>query len=78
MKVVLAGNFAEYERWRRDNSIRPGESIYVLDQMILLRRQVTDDDEVIEIGTFWDRKDSFEIIDELRRARIRGGSNHEG
>ena len=72
MKIVLAGNFQQYERWRKDNDVKVGESLYVLDGMALRGRFITQEDEVIEVGTFYQRPDAQDIHDEIRRLQSYG------
>jgi hypothetical protein len=73
MIFVLAGNYQQYERWRRDNQIGPTASIYVLDAETLNGQTITKEDCVIEVGTFYQRKDAAEIRDRVRVIKIRGG-----
>lgn len=66
--VVLAGNMREFHQWQQRYQVQGGEALYVTNPHILLGRNFTENPDLrlIIIGTFHLRKDTDEILDELR------------
>jgi len=72
MIIVLAGNYQQYMRYRKDNDLGPTDSIYVVDWRVLHGRVIREDDQIIEVGTFYERPDAVEIRALLETAKSKG------
>lgn len=69
-KYILAGNFQEFIRYCQDNYLIPkqkgGNAIYV-DRPEMLRGIRCSKNQLIKYGTYYERKDRYEIEDLMDR-----------
>ena len=61
-KLILAGNYHEYENYLRESGEDRRNSTYVSNHLVLKGMR---DFELVPYGTFYERNDIHEIEDEL-------------
>lgn len=73
MRYVVAGNYQQYMRWKRDNNVTdPRGVVYVMDAMVLRGRLWYDGDQAIYVGTYHERPDYEEIQRQFVIMRSKG------
>ena len=65
--LILAGNREQYEQWLADNGRTRQTAFYCYDKERIIGVEVS---SVLTIGTFWERKDAYELF-QLAQTRIR-------
>jgi len=64
MKYIIAGNYKQFREYLEKHKIRSKDVMYI-SKHGLKGRTITEDDEIIRIGTFYERGDLHEIEREL-------------
>ena len=52
MKIVIAGNYHQFNNWLRENKLSPHEAIYADSEEKLLGMSFTESD-VVRVGEYW-------------------------
>lgn len=61
---ILAGDYQQFLIYCQERDLNPHEALYVANGAVLRGRRITDKDEIIRTGTYWDRRDAS-IIEAL-------------
>ena len=72
-RYVLAGNYQQYDDWRRQNGLSPQEAVYVNDRVCLMGLHGLNESQIVRIGTWLEHPRRAEIERELYFAIILKG-----